>query len=199
VDADKQVGQDGTIKHFISEGVYGAGHPQVGFSVPTRVCDYIEDRHGNRTNLTYTNVTLPGGIPKKLVSTVTDPTNRTLTFTWANLGTVPAPMYRITAVAGPQYSVTYQYNAEGNLWKVNLDPSGLNRTTTYGYSSVNDGNGHTASGLLSSISDPMGNTISYAYSTQMSYLDGNGQPVYSPTIIWQRSLDMPYETISTPR
>ena len=85
----EQVRQDGTVKHFISEGVYAAGHPKVGFSVPTRVCDYIEDRHGNRTNLAYTNVTLPGGVPKKLLATVTDPTGRQLSFTWSNLGSVP--------------------------------------------------------------------------------------------------------------
>ena len=42
------------------------------------MCDYIEDRHGNRTNLTYTNVTLPGGVPKKLLASVTDPTGRQL-------------------------------------------------------------------------------------------------------------------------
>lgn len=163
VDEDKQVGMDGTIKHFVSEGLYAAGHAKAGFPVPSRVCDYIEDRHGNRTSLTYDTVTLPGGVPKKLLHTVTDPTGRQLVFSWANLGSGSAPAWRIISVASPQYAVAYGYNAEKNLSSVSLDAGGLNRTTTYGYTTAVDGSGNVESGLLASITDPLNHTVTYGY------------------------------------
>lgn len=159
---DTQVGKDGTIKHFIPEGLDAAGHPS-----SVRICDYIEDRFGNRTTLTYgQTITLPSGATKKLLTQVKDSVNRTLTFTWVNYGT-SAPAYRITQIQSPTYTVTYDYyqNASDpasylNLWKVHLDSTGLNRTTTYTYTTFQ---GET--GLLASIVDPIGNTVTYQYSS----------------------------------
>ena len=144
---DNDAGMDGTVKHYIA----GPGN--------VRYCDSLTDRYGNVTTLTYQDMT--AGNPK-LLATVTDPSGRTLTFTWTNFGTVMNPIQRITQVQGPSYRVTYEYDANFNLWKTHLDPDGLNRTTTFGYTSVTDVNG-TETGLLSSITDPIGNVVSYTY------------------------------------
>ena len=154
---DKQTGMDDTIKHFVPEGVDADGSPSA-----TRVCDYIEDRHGNRTVLTYgltTNKT--GGGTRKLLTKVTDPTGRELNFIWTNIGN--SGSWRITKVTGPQYEVIYGYNAEKNLQSVTLDPTGLNRTTTFGYTTLNAGNGNVESGLLTSVTDNMGHSVTYTY------------------------------------
>src|SRR5579875_2626621 len=121
-DTDKSM--DGTIKHYIANG-------------SVRSCDYIMDRFGNKTVLTYDQtITLPDG--SHPLATVTDPTGRTLTFHTANLGTATQPVWRVVQVDGPQYSVAYGYGADGNLSSVTLDPGvgHLNRTTTYTYTSV---------------------------------------------------------------
>ncbi len=179
---DTQRGMDGTIKHFVSAGTDPDGSPSA-----SRVCDYIEDRHGNRTNLTYASsltlasgqtlnnpVPLASGGTTKLLTQVTDPSGRSLAFTWTNLGTTSAPAYRITQVQGPVYRVTYDYyNTPGtlashqNLWKVHLDTDGLNRVTTYTYTSYSSQNG-MENGLLASIADPLGNAVSYQYSLEGS-------------------------------
>jgi RHS repeat-associated protein len=162
---DKQVGMDGTVKYFVRGGTDPDGSPS-----STRVCDYMEDRHGNRTTFTYQTVSLPGGGSKKLLTQVTDPSNRSLVFTWQNRGTAQAPAYRIVEAAGPMYRVTYDYNAELNLWKVHLDPDGLNRTTTYGYTQYEVNNVVQETGLLSSISDPLGHAVTFHYAP--GYLTG---------------------------
>ena len=167
---DTQRGMDGTVKHFVSEGTDPDGSPSA-----SRVCDYIEDRHGNRTNLTYgTTIVPPAGGTKKLLTQVTDPSGRSLAFTWTNLGTTSAPAYRITQVQGPVYRVTYEYYdtpgvlaSHQNLWKVHLDTDGLNRVTTYTYTSYSGQNG-MENGLLASIADPLGNAVSYQYSLEGS-------------------------------
>src|SRR5206468_448087 len=72
--ADTEKGMDGTVKHFFING-------------NERACDYIEDRHGNRTVLAYTLTVTIGGVTKNLLTSVTDPSGRSLGFTWTNLGT----------------------------------------------------------------------------------------------------------------
>ena len=148
---DTEIAMDGTTKHFTS----------VGNNV--RACDYIRDRYGNQTNLVY-GATAGGVSVPNLLSTVTDPSGRQLTFLWNNLGTVQQPIYRIVEVDGPQYSVVYAYGADVNLSSVTLDPGAghLNRTTTFGYTTFADQNG-SASGLLSSDSDSVGYTVNYQY------------------------------------
>ncbi len=91
---DIEKGQDGTVKHFIPGGTDVSGQPS-----SERVCDYIQDRHGNTTTLTYglTINLYNGGFPaqphatKKLLTQVTDPSGRSLTFSWINLGTSEDP------------------------------------------------------------------------------------------------------------
>jgi RHS repeat-associated protein len=142
-----QEGQDGSKKHFFQNGSEWS-------------CDWLEDRHGNRTNLGYYQ---PSGAPRQLLRTVTDPSARYLEVTWQE---VVAGKWRVTRVEGPfdpdtnapVYVVSYEYHADGNLWKVRQDPAGLNRTTTYTYTTVEG-----ESGLLASISAPLQHTVSYTY------------------------------------
>jgi hypothetical protein len=165
VHTDQEVGMDGTIKHFIAGQ---SGGPTVN---PERVCDYIKDRYGNQTNLVYTDIAWPDGSTKKLLSTVTDPSGRSITFGWTNLGTQQAPAYRITSAAGPLYTVAYQYNVDFNLSSVTLDSAGVNRTTTFGYTTYSDMGG-TETGLLSSVVDPLGHVQSYTYAAPNTTLTG---------------------------
>lgn len=156
VNEDIQIGLDGTTKHFIAQG-------------NVRVCDYIEDRNGNRSSLAYD--------PDGNLDTVTDPSDRVLDFTWTNFGTTQSPHWRITQIIAPLQKATYEYyrpqdynnvlpaEAGGewyNLKSVHLDPDGLNRTTTYTYT-THTGTGGTACGLLAAISDPLGHTVQYEY------------------------------------
>ncbi|MBM3947210.1 MAG: hypothetical protein FJ315_07440 [SAR202 cluster bacterium] len=147
--SDDQIGMDGSVKHFVQNG-------------NERVISWMEDRHGNRTNFTYGLTVTIGGVQKNLLTRVTDAVGRYLDFTWTNLGTTPAPAWRITQAQGPYTSggapvfvVAYEYNAEFNLWKVRHDPAGLNRTVTFGYTTYVGGNG-TETGLLASVTDPLG-------------------------------------------
>jgi len=175
-DTDKSM--DGTIKHYIANG-------------SVRSCDYIMDRFGNKTVLTYDQtITLPDG--SHPLATVTDPTGRTLTFHTANLGTATQPVWRVVQVDGPQYSVAYGYGADGNLSSVTLDPGvgHLNRTTTYTYTSVSDNQGNTESGLLAAITDPLGHSVSYGYG--LGYITSTG--AYNPTFtntVWVLSITEP--------
>jgi RHS repeat-associated protein len=147
--SDEQRGMDGTVKHFIANG-------------PERVCDSITDRHGNSTTLTYGQ----SAGNRNLLTRVTDPSGRYLDLTWQNLGTQQDPHWRITQVQGPfqpgsglpVYTVAYEYDGNHQLWKVRQDPNGLNRTTTYTYTTV-DGE----AGLLASITDGLGHAVSYTY------------------------------------
>jgi len=66
---DSEKGMDGTVKHFTAIG-------------NERLCDSITDRHGNSTTLSYTTVTV-SGTAKGLLTSVTDPSGRSLTITWA--------------------------------------------------------------------------------------------------------------------
>ena len=152
---DTETGMDGTVKHFVK------------VSDNWRACDYIQDRYGSRTTLVY-GASVNGASVPILLSTVTDPVGRQLVFTWNNLGTTAQPIYRIVQVDSPQYSVAYSYNADANLSSVTLDPGmvgtgHLNRTTSYGYTSVTGQNG-TETGLLNSVTDALGHTMSYSYS-----------------------------------
>lgn len=189
VEDDTDVGMDGTIKHYINivtlpDGTEGND----------RACDSITDRYGNQTTLAYgLSFVQADGSTRKLLTQVTDPTGRSLVFTWANLGTQAQPAYRITQVEGPlvngesvsgvTYRVVYGYytdpndpNAANDLYNlhtVTLDPDGLNRTTTYTYTGltgtappVQEGQQSqtgTDSGLLASITDPLGHVTSYQY------------------------------------
>ena len=178
--ADTDKGQDGTVTHFTKVG-------------NERVCDSITDRYNNATVLTYTSVAI-GGVNKALLNTVTDPSGRELLFSWQDLNAAdPAhPAWRIVAASGPQYAVAYAYNADFNLRAVTLDAgdaSHLNRTTTYGYTTFSGQNG-TETGLLASVSDALGHTVSYGYSvpdnltgtvwvssiTEPAGVDAAGQP-----------------------
>jgi len=85
--ADTDTGMDGTIKHYFTNG-------------NERDCDVIQDRHGNTTTLTYDgSVTLADG--RHPLKYVTDPSNRSIVFTWANIGTTTTPAWRVTQVQGP--------------------------------------------------------------------------------------------------
>ncbi|MGV3719790.1 MAG: RHS repeat domain-containing protein [Actinomycetota bacterium] len=159
--SDDQKGKDGTVKHFMSGGTDADSTPS-----NERVIEYIQDRHGNQTVFTY-GLTAPfaDGSTKKLLTAVTDPSGRSLEISWQNLGTTMSPAWRITQVAGPfdsssnpVYTVTYEYNGDLNLWKVHQDPNGLNRITTFTYTTSNG-----EAGLLASIADPLGHTLSYTY------------------------------------
>lgn len=189
--ADERRGMDGTVKHFFING-------------SERSCDYIEDRHGNRTLLTYgLQVTLGDGSTKRLLTAVTDPSLRHLEISWTNLnpGVPSNPAWRITQVRGPFdpvsgnpiYTVAYEYNPDFNLWKVRQDPTGLNRITTYGYTSYAGMSG-TENGLLQSISDPLSQTISYAYSlaglTNTLWVTGVTEPSTAGSHIW--TIGAPY-------
>jgi len=159
--SDDQKGMDGTVKHFMSAGLDPDSTPS-----SERIVEYIEDRHGNQTVFTYgQTATFSNGSTRKLLTEVEDPSGRTLEISWTNLGTTMSPAWRISEVAGPfdsssnpVYTVSYEYNGDGNLWKVHQDPSGLNRVTTYTYTTVSG-----ESGLMASIADPLGHTVSYTY------------------------------------
>lgn len=183
--SDDQKGMDGTVKHFISGGTDADGSPS-----GERVLDSITDRHGNQTVFTYgLTLNLGGLVTKNLLTRVTDPSGRYLDLTWSNLGTSMAPVYRITQVQGPFdasndpiYTVTYEYNGDFNLWKVHQDPSGLNRTTTFTYTTVSG-----ESGLLASVTDGLGHTVSYNY----SLTDANGFHSFGTGTLWATSVTEP--------
>jgi RHS repeat-associated protein len=145
--ADEEHGMDGTVRHFVTVGT-------------ERRCDYIQDRHGNQTLLEYAH---PSGDPR-LLTKVTDPSGRYLEISWTNFGSQDQPIWRIAQVRGPfdggspVYTVSYEYTADFNLWKVHQDPAGLNRVTTFSYTIVSG-----ESALLASVSDNLGHTVSYQY------------------------------------
>ncbi len=189
VEADTEKGMDGTIKHYVNVVTLADGS-----SGNERACDYIQDRYGNKTVLTYgQSYVQSDGSTRKMLTQVMDPTGRTLTFQWTNFGTTTQPAYRITeadaptdsATGTPSYRVTYDYYTDSgsanaanelyNLKTVHLDPDGLNRTTTYTYTSCSpvDLNTKIAGttvvgapeyGLLASVTDPLGHMVSYTYS-----------------------------------
>ena len=171
VNNDIEEGTDGTIKHYITYG-----------NANYRVCDYIQDKHFDssrpydsqsnpmRTILTYdtTDATDTDGSTIPLLSTVRDPSGRTLTFTWQNFDTtLTNPSWRIVEIQGPSYSVAYTYytnaadpNAGGelyNLKSVTLDPEGENRVTSFTYTStqynspITPGESGQENGLLASV------------------------------------------------
>ena len=177
---DIEHGMDGTIKHFVTYQ-----------NSSERVCDYIEDRYGNRTNLLYTQQTV-GGQTVNLLQSVTDPSGRQILYTWANLGTSGQPAWRITVAQGPAYSVAYAYNPDFNLSGVTLDPGvapHANRTTSFGYTTAGGALG-TETGLLASITDALNHSISYSYS--VSSLNQYGQPIpnYTATA-WPATITEP--------
>jgi hypothetical protein len=162
-----QTSPDGTTIHYITDSTLANGQPG-----STRAAAWIEDRSGKRTTFTYDQtVTLADGSTRKLLTRVTDPSGRYLTISWINIGTAGNP-WRIQRVEGPLdagglpiYAVSYEYNTDGNLWKVHQDPEGLNRVTTFTYTTVNG-----ESGLLDSITDPLGHRVSYHYSLPQGYI-----------------------------
>ena len=156
VNSDTEEGTDGTVKHYKLNGI-------------ERVCDRITDRYGNSTVLTYVS---HSGSPRDFLDTVTDPSGRTLQFTWTNLGDTNNPVWRITEVDSPVYNVTYDYYTTTesgyggelyNLKAVHLDPGGLNRTTTYRYTNYISGASNTEPGLLCAVADGLGHTTQYEY------------------------------------
>ncbi len=176
--ADTDKSMDGTIKHYT----------QIGNE---RVCDSITDRYNNVTLLTYSPVSI-GGVNKGLLDTVTDPSGRILLFHWQDLNAAnPAqPAWRIVQVDGPQYSVGYTYNADFNLSASTLDVGDnthLNRTTTYGYTSVTGDSG-TENGLLASITDPLGHSILYGYGLMTP--DAPVRPTVTGTV-WANQITEP--------
>ena len=176
---DTEHGMDGTVKHFVTNA-----------NSLERVCDYIDDRYGNRTSLAYTQTTV-GGLTVNLLQSVTDPSGRQITYTWSNLGTSGSPAWRIVEADGPAYSVTYSYNTDLNLSSVTLDPGSSphqNRTTSFTYTSVTGSLG-TETGLLASITDPLSHTISYSYDVGSSYY-GYSTPFYTNTC-WPVTISEP--------
>ena len=167
VNSDTEEGTDGTIKHYKLKGF-------------ERVCDRITDRYGNSTVLTYVS---HSDSPRDLLDTVTDPSGRTLQFTWTNLGDTNNPVWRITEVDSPVYNVTYDYYTTTesgyggelyNLKAVHLDPDGLNRKTTYRYTTVS-GSAGTEVGMLSAIVDPLQHATTYDYAIGQQV----GMPAYA--------------------
>ena len=78
---DTQKGEDGTVKHFTNVLTNADG--TIGNE---RACDFIEDRHGNTTTLAYNQtITNADGSTRKVLTSVTDPSGRQLTFQWTNL------------------------------------------------------------------------------------------------------------------
>jgi len=190
---DTETGMDGTVKHYATVDTNADGTTE-------RACDYIQDRFGNTTALTYGlsyNYTRSDSSTgtRKVLTQVTDEAGRSLIFHWTNLGSAAQPAYRITEIDAPTdpgtgayaYRVTYDYytdtaepNAANDLYNlkaVHLDPDGLNRVTTYTYTScsgtyINSSGSQqttTENGLLASIIDPLGHTISYQYSTNSPF------------------------------
>ena len=188
ITADQETDLNGTTKYF--ETVDGE-----------RVCRYIQDRAGNRTEFTYGQTIQrwrtrwnPSSsqcetvlVAQQALSQVTsrpvggyDP--RSIDFTWANVGTVEAPHWRITSAAGPLQTVQYTYYTPGStgytednafqLQAVVLDPQGLARTTTFDYTHVTriDEIGDPPQYievperyLLSRVTDPLGFSQTYGY------------------------------------
>ena len=190
---DTEKGMDGTIKHYVSVVTNADG--TLGNE---RACDYIQDRHGNTTNLTYgQSYVQPDGSTRKLLTKVNDPSGRVLTFVWNNFGTATLPAWRIVEVDAPldpatgkfSYRVTYGYytdpnsanaaNELYNLKTVTLDPDGLSRTNTFTYTSQ-AGNTATEYGLLASISDPLGHIMSYSYAYQSGFSGANYNNIQYP-------------------
>ncbi|BDI28739.1 hypothetical protein CCAX7_007900 [Capsulimonas corticalis] len=190
--ADTEKAEDGTIKHYVDVVTLADGT-----SGNERACDYIQDRHGNRTTLAYAQtITQPDGSTRKLLTSVTDPSGRSLAFTWTNLnaGDAQHPAWRITQVQGPlvggspvagvSYKVTYEYftstsdpNAADNLYNlkaVHLDSDGMNRTTSYTYTHLIY-NSITENALLNSVTDPLGHQVSYTYE-YLSPVSGRTSP-----------------------
>jgi YD repeat-containing protein len=102
---------------------------------------------------------------------VTDPSSRSLTFSWVNLGSAGQPAWRISQVSGPQYSVTYAYGGDFNLSSVTLDPGAaphLSRTTSFTYTTATGPLG-AETGLLASITDPLSHVIRYTYTVNAGY------------------------------
>ena len=187
--ADVEHGMGGTIKHFVT---FAGSHE--------RVCDFIQDRYGNTTNLVYTQATV-GGQTVNLLQSVTDPSGRQILYTWANLGTAAQPAWRITQAQGPQYAVAYSYNADFNLSAATLDAgdaSHLNRTTTFGYTSYSGQNG-TESGLLSSVTDALGHSVSYTYAlssiTSTVWVKTITEPGSGGSIVWTIGTSVTYGSI----
>ncbi len=187
VSSDTDTGIDGTVKHYRPIDSAGA-----------RVCDYIADRHGNTTNLAYDE---SGNL-----STVTDPSGRVLQFTWTTYyDSQENPHPRITQVTGPLQTVAYSYyqsasdsGAGGepfNLESVTVDPGGLSRTTTFTYTSYTDTAG-TATGLLNSVTDPLGHTVSYQYQLNIFNECFNGPESLTNTV-WVSGITEPGGVDST--
>ncbi len=154
VSDDTDTGADGTSKHYFANGGLANGGIE-------RACGWIQDRHGNRTNLTYAQtIQTDDGITRQALTQVTDPSGRSLEFHWTNIGTAQAPRWRIAEIDGPlwqggmiagvSYGVTYAYYTDAssanaanelyNLKSVTLDAGDtaqghLNRTTSYTYTS----------------------------------------------------------------
>ncbi len=210
---DTETGMDGTVKHYISVVTKTDG--TVGNE---RACDSIQDRHGNKTTLTYgLSYVQPDSSTRKLLTQVTDPSGRSLVFHWTNLGTTGQPAYRITqvdaptdpATGSPVYRVLYSYYTDSsepnaandlyNLKSVTLDPDGLSRTTTYTYTSCGPTNGSGSAtgpaetGLLASISDPLRHTVSYQYMFNHPNW-GNGTSQTPTNTIWVDQVTEPSGT-----
>ena len=187
--ADVEHGMDGTIKHFVT---FAGSHE--------RACDTIQDRYGSTTNLVYTQAVV-GGQTMNLLQSVTDPSGRQILYTWTNLGTSAQPAWRITQAQGPAYLVTYAYNTDLNLASVTLDAgdtSHLNRTTTYGYTSYSGQNG-VESGLLASVADPLGLSISYTYTvssiTGTVWVKTITEPGSGGNIVWTIGTGVTYGSV----
>ncbi len=70
------------------------------------------------------------------------------------------------------------------------NPAGLDRATTYTYTSYNDGNGNIENDLLASVTDPLGSVISYQYGMPVD--PWNWNVVMNPTgTVWVTGITEP--------
>jgi RHS repeat-associated protein len=198
---DDDIGPDGTVKHYLADSQNTARwcdyiEDRYANPVVTGIAGNSLDVH-HATVLHYTDQTV-GGQTFHCLDKVTDPSGRTLALQWANVANTTQPpqppLMRIVQIDGPQYSVVYDYDrSTGNLTSSTLDAASpsqyvsgnvvgasphQNRTTTYTYSTASgkdyNNNSESESGLLASVTDPLGEMVSYQYAAPNYGYSGPG-------------------------
>jgi RHS repeat-associated protein len=185
VDNDTDTSMDGSTKHYVQNSYMVAGTTYY-----ERDCDYMQDRFGNRTVMTYSLVkNVDQSVSRPLLATVTDPSGRTLAFTWQDISTDPLnPHYRITSIIespnvdGSCPEIDYAYFRPGDSDTNDANSCQLRyvavggRMTSYTYTStsvpsMDQSSSITVNGLLASVIDALGtpNDPSGGHCTQYSY------------------------------
>ena len=188
VSADTQTSLDGTSKHFIAKG-----SERVCDSIKDK---YGNETRLIYEDVTVNGVTK--ALLKRVVvlgSSMGLSASRGIDFTYWTFNSTSQPIFRIkdavaktftgdaTQLSNTGSEITglaarYEYYLSSteagsggeayNLKEVHLDPTGLNRITAYTYKSCECEDGECEDGLLASVTDPAGNTISYDYSVYTS-------------------------------